>query len=99
MPEPFSQSPTASARELDVRGPSTEIASDTEYVDIDLLREFGCIGAGLEDRNRLQIVGITLQFTLQHVADGMMVMGMVARHRFEVGQRRRLWRIGLERFC
>src|SRR5438093_5917498 len=98
MPELFTQSPIASARELAAREPSMEIASDTEYVDIDLLREFGRIGAGLEDRNRLQIVGVTLQFALQYVADGMMVMGMVTRHRFEIGQRRRLWRIGLEGF-
>src|SRR5690349_9485452 len=83
-PELLSQSPIASAREFDAREPSTEIVSDSEYVDIDLLREFRRIRAWLEDRDRLQIVGVFLELTLQHLADGMMVMGMVTRHRFEI---------------
>jgi len=59
----------------------------------------GRIGAGLEDGNRLQIVGIGLKFPLQHFADGVMVMGVIARHRFEIGERRCLRPVGLERLC
>src|SRR6187200_1979039 len=83
VPELFSQSPIGAPRE-----PSTATPSNAEYVDIDLLREFCRVGAGFEDRNRLQIVGVSLQLALEHVPDGMMVMGVVARHRLEIGERR-----------
>src|SRR5260221_1645838 len=35
-------------------------ALDTEYVDIDALRKFRCVGAWLEYRNLLQVFGIAL---------------------------------------
>src|SRR6478609_8304984 len=61
---------------------------DAEYVDIDPLRKFRRIGAGLEDRHTLQIVRVGLQLALQHFADGMMMVGVVADHRLQVLQAR-----------
>src|ERR1700756_460009 len=73
--------------------------SDSEYVDIDALREFGGVGGLLEHRDHLEIVGIGFQLALEDLADGMMMMGVVAHHALDIGKRRRLRRIGLERFC
>src|ERR1700730_9721634 len=74
-------------------------ASDAEYVDIDALREFGGIGARLENRDSLQIVRIGLEFPFGHLAHGMRMVGLIADHGFEIVQRLRLRRIWLERFC
>src|ERR1700688_4179540 len=74
-------------------------ALDAEYVDIDPLRKFRCIGALLEDGDQLQIVRIGLQFLLEHGADRVMMMGVIADHRLQILQARGLGRIGLERSC
>src|SRR4051794_19709704 len=63
---------------------------DAEYVDIDPLRKFRCVGAGLEDRYALQVIRVGLQFPLQHLANGMVVMGVVADHGLQILQARRL---------
>src|SRR6266404_5126723 len=70
---------------------------DAEYVDIDPLRKFRRIGAGLEDRNALQVVRVCLQLPLQHFADGMVMMGVVADHGLQILQARGLGRVRLER--
>src|SRR5882757_11182784 len=80
------------------RAASVAIPSDSEYVDINPLREFGGIRARLENGDRLQIVRIGLQLPLEHVAHGMMMIRVIADHALEIGERRRLRRIGLERF-
>src|SRR5450631_3374212 len=73
------------------------IVLDAEYVDIDPLRKFRCIGARLEDRDELQIVRISLQLLLEHSAGRMVMMGVIAHHRLEIIEARGLRRIGLER--
>src|SRR6266850_562735 len=72
-------------------------ALDAEYVDIDPLRKFRCIGALLEDGNALQIVRISLQFLLEHGAHGMVMVGVISNHRLQIPEARGLGRIGLER--
>src|ERR1700730_1950222 len=72
-------------------------ALDAENVDIDPLRKFRCVGAWLEDGHELQIVRISLQFLFKHLANGMMVIGLVADHRLQILQARRLRCVGLER--
>src|SRR3984957_6212163 len=80
---------------------STDWASatvlDTEYVDIDPLRKFRCIGAWLENGNALKVVRIRLQFPLKHLTDGIMMVGVIADHGLQILQARGLGRIGLER--
>src|SRR5947209_5686687 len=80
----------ASSGARERRGAPEASPSDSEYVDIDALREFGGIGALLEDLYALQIVGIGLELALEHLACGMMMMGVVAHHAFDIGERRRL---------
>src|SRR5690349_959922 len=59
-------------------------ALDAEYVDIDPLRKFRRIRAGLEDRNALQIVRISLQLALQNFADGMVMVGVITDHGLQI---------------
>src|ERR1700692_1603816 len=70
---------------------------DAEYVDINPLRKFRCVGAWLEHGDELQIVGIGLELLLELVADGVVMMGMIANHRLQIVQAGGLGRIGLER--
>src|SRR5580692_11646349 len=72
--------------------------SDREYVDINALREFGGVGRRLEHGDRLEILRIGLQLALQHLANRMMVVGVVADHALDIFVSGRLRRIGLERF-
>src|ERR1700744_5918681 len=95
---PAAEARSHSRRTRARRTASAAPASDSEYVDIDALREFGRVGRRLEHRDRLQIVGITLQLALEHLADGMMMMGVVAHHTLEVLECGLLRRVGLERF-
>src|SRR5260221_11883660 len=97
-PELRSQSRRSRPRDLD-RPASAAIPSDSEYVDIDPLREFGGVSARLENRDRLQIVRIGLELSLEHVTDGMVMMSVIADHALKIGKRRGLGRVGLERFC
>src|SRR6187397_1416979 len=59
---------------------------DAEYVDIDPLRKFGRVRAGLEDRNAFEVVRVSLQLPLQDFADGMVVVGVVADHSLQILQ-------------
>src|SRR3954451_5712167 len=59
-------------------------ALDTEYVDIDPLRKFRCIGARLEDGNALQVIRISFQFPLQHLANGVVMVGVIADHGLQI---------------
>src|SRR4051812_42454059 len=87
MPTPDSRTQFAKTGARERRGAPEARPSDSEYVDIDALREFGRIGALLEDLHALQIVCIGLQLALEHFADGMMMVGVVAHHTFDVGER------------
>src|SRR5258707_1849676 len=70
---------------------------DAEYVDINPLRKFRCIGARLEDGDELQIVRIGLELLLEHRPYRVMMMGVIPDHRLQILQARGLRRIGLER--
>src|SRR6267142_4501656 len=70
---------------------------DAEYVDVNPLRKFRCVGARLEDGDELQIVRIGLQLLLEHGPHRVMMMRMVANHRLQILQARGLGRVGLER--
>src|SRR5467141_1411656 len=70
---------------------------DAEYIDIDPLRKFRCIGAWLEDGNALQVVRVSLEFLLEHGAHGMVMVGVIPHHRLQILQARGLGRVGLER--
>src|SRR4030081_1391246 len=72
-------------------------SSDTEYVDIDPLRKFRCIGARLENRDALQVVRIGLQLPLELGPDGMMMMGVIPDHGLQILQAGGLGRVRLER--
>src|SRR5882757_8962449 len=93
----------ASGRPANAAPSSTDCGSatalDAEYVDINPLRKFRCVGARLEDGDALQVFGIALQLALEDVADGMMVMGVVPHHGFDVRQGCSFRRIRLERSC
>src|SRR3954462_2027610 len=89
-PTPDSRSQLARTGARERRGAPEARPSDSEYVDIDALREFGRIGALLEDLHALEIVGIGLQLALQDFADGMMMMCVVAHHSLDIGERCRL---------
>src|SRR3954451_21940481 len=94
--------PDAASRSLSVspvlRVSSPVATSDRENVDIDALCKFVGIGARLEDGDDLQVVGISLQFLLECRAMRMVMVGVIAHHAFEVGERRLLRRVRLERF-
>src|SRR5580693_2896522 len=94
-PEMRNQSIRPSPRDLDWPA-SAAIPSDCEYVDIDAFREFGRVRARLEHRHGLQIVRIGLEFSLEHLTDGMVMMGVIAHHALEIRQRCCLRRIRLE---
>src|ERR1700677_4438211 len=69
---------------------------DGEYVDTNTLREFCRVSPGLEHGHELQIIGIGLEFLLEHSAYGMMTVGVVPDHRPQIFQTGGLGRIGLE---
>src|SRR5258708_3008440 len=71
--------------------------SDAEYVDINLLRTFRCVGARLETGDELQIVRIGLQLLLEHGPYRVVMMGVIPNHRLQILQARGLGRVGLER--
>src|ERR1700692_1571512 len=60
------------------------IVLDAEYVDINPLRKLCRIGARLEHGDELQVIGIGLQFLFEHVADGVVVMGVIPGHRLQI---------------
>ena len=86
MPAPIPDPARQRRARESARAPRGDGPSDSEYVDIDALRKFGRIGALLEDLDALQIVGIGLQLALQHLADGMMMVGVVADHALDIRQ-------------
>src|SRR6476660_4718430 len=86
MPAPESRTQLVSQGARERRGAPEARPSDSEYVDIDALRESGRIGALLEDLDALQIVGIGLQLALQHLTHGMMMVGVVAHHALDIGE-------------
>src|SRR5260221_9208903 len=80
---------------------STDCASATlsdaaEYVDINPLRKLCRIRARFENGDELQVIGIRLQFLFEHVADGVVMMGVIANHRLQILQARGLGRVRLE---
>src|SRR2546430_13626193 len=87
MPTPDSRIQLASSGARERRGAPEARPSDSEYVDIDALREFGGVGALLEDLHALEIVGIGLELALQDFADGMMMVGVVAHHALDICER------------
>src|SRR3954469_5076126 len=94
--------PGKALRSLSARPPPRDCAplaatSSRENVDTDPLREFGGIGARLEHRDDLQIVGIGLELLLERRPGRMMVMGVVAHHALDIREARLLRRIRLER--
>src|SRR6516225_9315591 len=84
-PVPDERTKSRKARPCEPADAAPTPASDSEYVDIDALRKFGSVGGLLEHRDHLEIVGIGFQLALEHFADGMVMMGVVAHHAFDVG--------------
>src|SRR5882724_6761480 len=70
---------------------------DAEYVDINPLRKFRCVGALLEDGDELQIVRIGLQLLLEHGPYRVVMMGVIPNHCLQILEARSLGRVGLER--
>src|SRR3569833_1101589 len=77
--------------------PSAAATSDRENVDIDALCKLVGIGARLDHRDDLQIIGVGLELLLECCPGRMMVMGVVAHHAFDILEARLLRRIRLER--
>src|SRR5580704_17789977 len=92
MPAPRSQS----RRSAGACAPIPSV-SDREYVDIDALCEFGGVGRRLEHGDRLEILRIGLQLALQHLADGVVMVRVVADHALDIFVSGSLRRVGLER--
>src|SRR5882724_2686735 len=70
---------------------------DAEYVDINPLRKFRCVGARLEHGDEFQIILIGLQLLLEHGPYRVMMMGVIPNHRLQILQACDLGRVGLER--
>src|ERR1700761_6715890 len=88
---------TLSAKPPPRDSPPAAVTSGSEYVDIDPLRELVRVGARLEHRDDLQVVGIGLELLLERGTGRMMVMGVVAHHAFDILEARLLRRIGQKR--
>src|SRR5580704_13590969 len=75
---------------------SSAVLDAAEYIDINPLREFGCIRAWLEDGYEFQIVRIGLQLLLEHGAYGMVMVGVISHHPLQIREAGGLRRVGLE---